>query len=298
VGRASQSSLGRETVGGPVAQAGSARSRFPRLTLSTAKGHSPCGWLHCHRSTTERRVTLFCFPHAGGAPGFFQSWGRRLPPWIDIFSIHYPGRETRLQEPLIDDMSTLVGQIVGPLKRFVDGPFALFGHSVGAAIAHEVTRLLEIEHISPLRLFVSGRRGPQHERLTSRYCEDEEKLWIDVCRLGGTPEQLYRNEYVRAVMIPILRNDYRLSETYLPADLRRLLCPVTALTGDEDAEVTQEQAQAWRAVSSREFKLHVFSGGHFYLVRRSAEVLQIITQELESLLFDRDTINAGSMAQG
>ncbi len=266
--------------------------------MSAAKGHSPCGWLHCHRSTAESRVTLFCFPHAGGAPSFFQFWGRKLPPWIDIFSIHYPGRETRLLEPLIDDMSTLVGQIVGPLKRCIDGPFALFGHSVGAAVAHEVTRRLETENLSPLRLFVSGRRGPPHERLTSRYREDEEKLWSDVCRLGGTPEHLYQNEAVRAIMIPILRNDYRLSETYLPADLRRLGCPVTALTGDEDAEVTQEHAQAWQAVSSRGFKLHVFKGGHFYLVRRSTEVLHVITQELESVLFDRDKINGGCALQG
>jgi pyochelin biosynthesis protein PchC len=243
---------------------------------------SDCGWLQYHRESPASRLSLFCFPHAGGAPSFFQSWSRRLPDWINVVSVHYPGRESRLNEPLIADMQTLVNQICTALRPVSATPFAFFGHSVGAAIAHEVIKRLEREKVTSVRLFVSGRRAPQHERITSRFRDGEEKFWNDVFRLGGTPETFIQNTAMRALMLPILRNDYCLSETYLPADLRVLRCPVSALVGDQDAEVTPQQADSWSAVSGGPFNLHIFSGGHFYLIRRSAEVLRIIVSELEA----------------
>ena len=244
-------------------------------------------WLRLHNRRADPRVRLICFPHAGGTPTFYQSWSKRLPDWIEVISVHYPGREARIDEPLICEMAPLVAQVRDALIPVVDMPFAMFGHSLGAALAHEVARQLECLHRVPLRLFVSGRRAPQFERITNRYLYDDDKLWRDVCKLGGTPEQLHNDLALRALVLPVLRNDYRLSETYVPTHVTPLHCPITAFVGSQDGEVAPEHAAGWSAFSAEGFELHVMSGGHFYLVRQWADLLRRIVERLTSARAER-----------
>jgi pyochelin biosynthesis protein PchC len=243
-------------------------------------------WLRLHQRRAQPKVRLICFPHAAGTPTFYQAWSKRLPDWIEVVSVHYPGRESRSAEPLVGEMTPLVAHIRDAMLPLLDLPFAMFGHSLGAAVAHEVTRQLEALHLVPIRLYVSGRRAPQFERMTTRYLHDDERLWKDVCRLGGTPEQLLNNATVRDVMLPILRNDYRLSETYLPKHTTPLRCPITAFVGDQDEEVTAEHAAGWSAFSATGFDLQVMSGGHFFLIRQWAELLSRLVQGLGALQAD------------
>lgn len=245
------------------------------LVLNTADR-----WFRFHQPREGAKLRLICFPHAGGSPSLYQPWSRCLPSWIEVVSVQYPGHEIRAREPLIDDMATLVAPICEVLRATLDRPFALFGHSLGAAVAHEVAKLLQRESLIPVRLYVSARRAPQYERRTQRYLYDDNRLWSEVCTLGGTPEALQSDPLARAVVLPVLRNDYRLSETYLPDPATPLFCPVTAFVGDGDAEVTPQHARGWQAVSPQGFSLHVLQGGHFYLIPRRADLLRLLLEDL------------------
>src|SRR5690606_26030993 len=93
-------------------------------------------------------------PHAGGAASYFAPLARALSSAVEVLGVQYPGRQNRRFETPVDNLQHLVDLIV---KELPPGPYAFFGHSMGALLAFETTRRLETP---PLRLFLSGRSAP------------------------------------------------------------------------------------------------------------------------------------------
>jgi pyochelin biosynthesis protein PchC len=103
-------------------------------------------------------VSLFCFPHAGGAASYFRGWPAGLAPGIEVLAVQYPGREDRAVEPCLTTVADLADQIQAALGPSLPGTFAFFGHSMGAILAFEVARRIAREQgRGPAHLFVSGR---------------------------------------------------------------------------------------------------------------------------------------------
>lgn len=104
---------------------------------------------------------LFCFPHAGGGPSFFRPWRAALRPETAVRQILLPGREFRLEEPPFRRIADLVEPLCTALRPYLDRPYALFGHSMGAVVAYEVARRFSGAGVAgPTCLIVSGRRAP------------------------------------------------------------------------------------------------------------------------------------------
>ena len=78
---------------------------------------------------------------------------------------------------------------------------------------------------------------------------------------------------------PVRRAEITLYETYRPRLLTRLPERVTAFSGENHPTITREQVEAWR-VSSTDFRLRFFPGGHLFLRDSEALVLAAIHQEL------------------
>ena len=110
------------------------------------------------------RLRLVCFPHAGGTPAAFRGWADRLPPEVELLIACYPGRHNRFADPLWTRMEPLADEAAAALLRLPDVPTALFGHSMGAAVAYEAAVRLQAAGRPPLRLFVSGHPAPHRER--------------------------------------------------------------------------------------------------------------------------------------
>lgn len=243
----------------------------------SATGAASSVWIRALRASARPRAWLLCFPHAGGTSAAYQPWARYFPADVALDSIVYPGREARIFEPRIENMDTLVERIAAEIHPLLQRPFALFGHSLGAAVAHEVAcRLRDDYGMLPAHLFLSGRSPPARQE-PGLHLRDDEALWEDLRRLGGTRQAVLEDAELREVMLPILRSDYRLSETYVPSRRAPLSCPITVFVGDKDTEVSTEQARAWRQCGCGEFSLRVFPGGHFYLIpQREALIAEIL----------------------
>jgi medium-chain acyl-[acyl-carrier-protein] hydrolase len=115
-------------------------------------------------------------------------------------------------------------------------------------------------------LIVSGRRAPHipDDRPISYDLSDREfKAYL--AELNGTPEEILNDAEMLDLMLPTLRADFQLAETYRPLPGPRLRCPVIALGGGDDDETREDRLDAWRAHTCGSFESHIFPGDHFFV---------------------------------
>ncbi|MER5967536.1 alpha/beta fold hydrolase [Streptomyces sp. NPDC002057] len=223
-----------------------------------------------------------CFPHAGGAASAFVPLSRALGGRLDVLAVQYPGRQDRRREEpyrSITAHADALAEALAPLTD--DGPYALFGHSMGAVLAYETARrLVAAGRPGPCRVFLSGRGAPSplpsaHDRLGS-----DMEILRAVRGLGGTGHAVLDDPELLAMVMPALRADYGALSTYHWNGGAPLAAPVTVLIGDADPVVAVDEAAAWHDHTSGDFDLRILPGGHFYLDDRIEEVRDIITTGL------------------
>ncbi|WP_086860553.1 thioesterase II family protein [Streptomyces milbemycinicus] len=211
-------------------------------------------------------MRLVCFPHAGGSASFFYSWSDSLPTDVELLSVQYPGRQERLTEPCVENMDELVAGITHSLSRFLDHPFVLFGHSMGASVAFEVSRQLERAFgVSPRMLYVSGQEAPHTPMRREPVSDDDEALLSEIRRINGGNAETLDDPDLRDLALPAIRADFRLLEAYRPQPVRSISAPITSYVGDQDADVDFDSARAWAQATRGTFRFQTFPGGHFYL---------------------------------
>ena len=81
-------------------------------------------------------------------------------------------------------------------------------------------------------------------------------------------------------LLPTIRADLELSETYAPCHEESLACPVTAFGGLADGSVDREGLRAWSSVTRAAFRMRLLDGGHFYLADKGDEIGDEIVEAL------------------
>ncbi|MEV8409330.1 alpha/beta fold hydrolase [Streptomyces niveus] len=220
-------------------------------------------------------IRLLCLPHAGGSASFFLPVARALAPVADVLAVQYPGRQDRRAEPCATSVTELADRLLPVLlDGWTDRPLVLFGHSMGASVAFELAGLLERETgTAPASLIASGRRAPSRPAPEQVHKLGDEALLAEVRSLSGTDTRILDDDETLRLVLPVLLADYRAAETYRPDRFNRVSCPVVALVGDDDPKVPLDDARAWQEHTSGTFEMHVFPGGHFYLIDRAPDVV-------------------------
>jgi len=241
-------------------------------------------WVTCRKPSPQARLRLFCFPYAGGGVSIFRAWSDGLPADVEVCPVQLPGRETRLMEPPFTRLSPLVQTLAEALFPLLDKPFAFFGHSLGALVSFELARQLRRQHgdgVQPVRLFISADRAPQiPNRDPPVYDLPEGEFLAELRRLKGTPRELLQDEEVMQIMLPLLRADFAVYETYGYLTEPPLNCPISAFGGLQDHRVSRGDLEAWREQTSVSFSLRMFPGDHFFLNTTQPVLLQALSQEL------------------
>jgi pyochelin biosynthesis protein PchC len=236
-------------------------------------------WLRIAHPRPEAQTVLVAFPHAGGSATFFRAWGALLPPDVELVAVQYPGRLDRLREPCIDDVHQLAEAILKALDGRLDRDIALFGHSLGALVAFETALRMEDQGLDIRTLFLSSPPARDAQARRRPHLSDE-SLLDELRRLGATPADVIDDPRACETILVGLRGDYRAAAHYVPDPDRRLRCPVEALIGDDDPDVSPVATKAWAAATAGAWALHEFAGDHFYLVPQRTALLELVADRL------------------
>ncbi|HEV2708313.1 MAG TPA: alpha/beta fold hydrolase [Pyrinomonadaceae bacterium] len=247
--------------------------------------YTPNPWLVTYAAQPQAKLNLFCFPYAGGSAQIFRSWRNAFPAasGVQVWAIQYPGRAVRMQEPPLKDYSLMIERMTPALLPLLTTkPFAFFGHSMGAILAFELTRTLRRQHgLAPLRLLVSGRRAPQVEEDEPATYNLPEAEFIERLReLKGTPAEVLEHEELLQLMLPILRADFELVETYRYRSEPPLQCPISVYGGTQDKEVEEAHLTAWCEQTVASCALKMFEGDHFFLQTAQPLLLEAVKRDL------------------
>ncbi|MFC5855318.1 thioesterase II family protein [Streptomyces chlorus] len=207
-----------------------------------------------------------CAPHAGGTAHAYRSWPAALPDDVEVLAVQYPGRQDRLAELAAVTMDDLIRPIADALEPFVLEPLALFGHSMGAAVAYEVTLELERRHGQVVDLLtVSGSRAPHHREEEDRYALSDADLVEELRRLDDSFGDLLATPELLDLVLPAIRADFRLVSRYLRTPALPVRAPLLVFGGTDDPDVSPDELSRWRTCAGGAFDTRTFPGGHFYL---------------------------------
>jgi medium-chain acyl-[acyl-carrier-protein] hydrolase len=234
--------------------------------LSPSVDRPTIRWVAVHRPRPGSRLRLFCLPFAGGGASSYRQWSHELPDSIEVAAVQLPGREDRFREPPLERMADLVGNLVDALLPFMTQPFAFFGHSLGAIVALETTRALAARGAPlPRHVIVSARAAPHlplRRRAVSTLTRDELCAWLR--KKSGTPEAILQSSEFLDFVLPALRADLHIDDSFQSSVEPVLDCPLTAFGGLHDEEALCDEVSAWAPYTSAGFTLRLLPGNHFF----------------------------------
>lgn len=240
-------------------------------------------WFNVRPARSVPALRLFCFPHVGGGASTFNLW---KPAWvpdnIELWTVRLPGREQRLSETTFRRMGPLVDALYEGMATQFSGPYAFYGHSLGAVVAFETARKIQRQGgQGPVRLLVSAHTAPQLGLCRPVLYNLPDKEFVgELRRFAGTPDEALDNEDLMSIMMVALRADFEVDETYSYQEGPPLDCPISAFGGIDDPDVSQADLEAWKALTSQKFTLQMMEGDHFFIFR-SPDFLLRLAEELK-----------------
>ena len=177
-------------------------------------------------------ATLFCFPYVGGnSRQIFKNWYTFLPEFVQVKMISLPGRGPRINEKPHTKLLLLAEEIaIAILPILENKKFCFYGDGIGALLAFEVGRYLQVNHgLSPMWCFFSG--SPSPTTYSAKYSEnplldtseranlgEDHKLNAAMverlCSQKKLPMVLKENPLLARAMLPSIQSDMMMESGY------------------------------------------------------------------------------------
>jgi surfactin synthase thioesterase subunit len=242
-------------------------------------------WL-LHQPAPSHKLRLFCFAYAGGNAVLFRPWQAALGPQIEVCAIQLPGRGARMIEPTYRNMQELVPVVAKVIASQNNMPFAFFGHSLGAILSFEVARYCQMHHLPlPVHLIASGTSAPQNRTPPKNlHLMPDVDLIKELGKFNGTPPEVLAHRELMEFVLPIIRADFALVETWRYQAMPLLSMPLTVFSGREDDRVNEDQVNDWQKEAGGAFDVQWFEGGHFFINTGAQAVQAAVLERLQPYL--------------
>ncbi|MBK8096655.1 MAG: thioesterase [Planctomycetes bacterium] len=239
-------------------------------------------WFPLWRPRPAARWRLLCLPFAGGGASAYREWQDALPD-IEVLAAQLPGREHRIHELPVDDLTALLAGLRQAVAALPAGaPLGLCGHSFGALLAFALTRELVVAGAPPAALIATGARAPHCPPRRILHDLPLPALLQEMIRLGGTSPRVLAEPELLALLEPMLRADLRVAERSVLPVSPALPVPIAVFGGTEDPQVAPADLQAWSAVAANGCTVSFVPGGHFFVRDARAELCARIVAFLHS----------------
>jgi surfactin synthase thioesterase subunit len=221
------------------------------------------------RPRDNTRLTLVCLGFCGGGTGPYLSWADVVPDDVTLAAVCYPGREGRFCEPPARTWDELAEDTSAAVLDGIDGPYVLFGHSMGGWMAFDVAARIEEAGGPPARaLVVSSANSPvegvrERDMFPAQHQTDDEVLdWLAVN--GLLPDHVLGHPDLREMALDLMRADMRVRDDFRYRRGSRVSIPLHVLTGAEDTTIAHDTASKWRPLTTGDFRHDELPGGHFF----------------------------------
>jgi surfactin synthase thioesterase subunit len=243
-------------------------------------------WFLCRAPRPSPRLRLFCIPFAGCGASAFNAWPAAFPDTIELHAAQLPGRESRYSEPALSDVHDVVRRMGDAIEPYLDRHYALFGYSMGAWIAFELIRELRRRGAPvPIQFFAASMRAPQISAAWPPLSQLPRDQFLErISEYFDSPWQTWANPDLLAIVLPVLRADMALCESYVYREEPPFAFPIQVFCGLRDRSTPLADAQAWRAQTTGNFALEVLEGSHFFPDASLARLQQVMLSAIAAFL--------------
>ncbi|GAA4929160.1 thioesterase II family protein [Actinoplanes utahensis] len=227
----------------------------------------------------DTSARVIAFPHAGAGCAQFAGLARLLAPEYALWSANLPGRQARLSEPPLTDLTLLVDSLTSHLVPHTDRPYVLFGYCGGALLAFLVARALHAGGArQPLALVVASYPAPDiAPRPHGVATLPGSRLWDSLVEAGGMAPELAADERMRRIAEPAVRADFAVLADYRHQPAPPLPMAVYACHGLADP-VPRGAMLGWRRQSEFPARVRGLPGGHWLLDSAAVPLSQVLRE--------------------
>ena len=227
-------------------------------------------WIEFRPERRDAQARVLCVPYAGGSAQVFHALARSMPESIEVGAIELPGRWSRRREPLLKRVSDASRSLAEEIGRLPPKPYALFGYSLGGFIAFETARILarDAKQQQPRALIVAAIEAPTEKSgLPHLHTHpDAEFIRRHVQRYpGGIPPAVFGEPDLLEMLLPILKADMQMYETYQYSPGEALDYPIYAIAGEQDNLCSPSAMAGWKSQTSGLFFAETVAGNHFFI---------------------------------
>ncbi|WP_150879576.1 thioesterase II family protein [Staphylococcus aureus] len=230
-------------------------------------------WL-LRKPNPNANARLFCLPFAGIGASAYRFWPT-ISEKFEICPIQVPGRENRFKENGYDKIEELSNDLLNELIPYIDRPYVIFGHCMGALLAYElILQMMKRNIRMPDHFYVSASRAPHSKHRGNIHLDLTDDELTDI--LISNSIESHDPELLRLLMpntIQLLRKDLAMCDRYQP-EQQKIEVPITTFTWRNDQNVTFNELISWRSYS--DIREYFLDGNHFSVQNSSSMILPII----------------------
>lgn len=232
--------------------------------------------------TNNKLYNLICFPYAGAGASMFNDW-IKSSELFNIVAVELPGREKKFSVKPYKDVQTAINGLLPEIIESIDKdlPIVLFGHCLGSLLAYEcAVSLLKARNIKVKHLIVSGSQGPWNRETRKEKELSDDDFIKNIVENTGYKHPALDIPAMRDLILPTLKADSEMNNSYCPSNEQPLDIPVTTVRGSNDILVSKEMIETWNSISTYSTSNIELEGGHMYITEQTKEILNIINSVL------------------
>lgn len=231
----------------------------------------------------DRKKTVICFPHAGANANMYAQWSKYFGPYYRVVIVDYPKKifaGDRLK------WKTVIDNLLEKLSTEMKDSYIFFGHSMGAMICFELTRLISQNQLQqPNHLFISSCRAPhlglfESNRPSFQKITDDQLVEQLVSFQGIPPYYLNHAELLQDWLLEVRRH-LIFCERYSYKQGASIQVPMTVFGGTTDPLVDKKSLKAWRVHTNDTFQSFFLPGNHFYFNNQPFKLIDKMKRVLQ-----------------